>query len=146
MNIMPIKVIIGLNGTSFNPFKLLIIRTNALITKVIAPAAAINLSVSIKDRTTIDAAIIAMAAAIAVIVPLTFCALFSPLIIIVIMRLSRPTAVIPLAKLGISTNPKREHTPAKTAIAIDIAIIVPATFAIFCSLLIVRILINNLTK
>ena len=116
------------------------------MTAVIAPAAEARLLVSINDSATIEAAITPMAIAIIRIAPFTFCAPLRLLIIIVIIALSKPTATIPLAKLATSMKLSKIHTPAKIAIAADIANIVPATLAIFCSLPIVRMLTSTLSS
>ena len=134
--IIPIIAIIGPTGTFSlpNPFRLLAIRENAAIIIVMAPAAAIRLVVSIKDRAATDAAMIPIAMAIIMMEPFTFWAPFRPRTIRAIMAQSIVTATTPLAKLCKSTN-----TAARIPIAADIASMVPVTFAIFCSLPIVRI-------
>ena len=147
----PTIAMIGLTGSFclLRPFILLIIRANAAIIIDIAPADEIRLFVSMKDSATIEAAITPMATAIIMIAPLTFCAPLRLLTIMVIIVLSKPTAIIPLAKLAISMKLNRTATPARIAMDADIARIVPATLAILSLSPILSIdvsVFNNTTK
>ena len=128
------------------PFIARIISAKEVITAVIAPAAERRLFVSMNDSATIDAAITPIEIAIIIIDALTFCAPFRALIMTAIMALSKPTAIMPLAKPPKSIKLSNAATPASIAIERDMARIVPATLAIFCSLLTLRIDIIVLTK
>ena len=138
--ITPIIIIIGAAGTLVKPLRLFIIRANMPISATIDPTAFARFLSSIKESAATAPAMAIIETDIHFIASLAFLAPFKECTIKDIMRLSIPTAVIPLAKLFTSKKLSSTQTPAKTAIPIDIAMIVLETSAIFCLLLILSML------
>ena len=110
---------------------------------IVAPASFVP---SIVDKAATAPAITPMATVIATIFPTDFVA---PLVALIIAAMTSPsvdTAITPLANPSRGIILKSIAIAASIPIAIDIAIKVAATFAIFCSLPIVVICANTFTK